>query len=504
MTITSIKHDLASLSRKLAELRNPRVLILGDLIMDRYVVGDVNRISPEAPIPVLAARADELRLGGAGNVAANLRAMEAEAEVIGVVGDDGLGRAMREALEALGVGADGVIIDGSRPTIEKSRMMSGVHQMLRVDREDPRPIDGVIEEAVLARIDAAVGRAAAVVLSDYGKGLLTDRVLRAAIDAARARGIPTLVDPKGADFRRYRGATLITPNKREAESALGRRIPSLDDVPAAADDLIAQAELDLVVITLSAEGIYFRTRGAQGAPREGRAPAQARAVFDVTGAGDTVVSQLALYLADGFDYPEAVALANHAAGVVVARLGTHAVTRSELEARLSESGAPRGKVLTSKNLDRALEAWRRDGKRLVFTNGCFDVLHAGHVDYLRFASEQGDILLVGLNSDASVRRLKGESRPLNCLADRAVVLSALEMVDAVVEFEEDTPKEIIERVTPDVLVKGEDWASKGVVGREWVETHGGQVVLAPLVPGRSTSSIVERARDGRGVPLEGA
>ncbi|MCP5022107.1 MAG: D-glycero-beta-D-manno-heptose-7-phosphate kinase [bacterium] len=482
------------LEERLTTLANPRLAIIGDLIMDRYMIGDVSRISPEAPIPVLAVKTNELRLGGAGNVAANLVAMEANVEVVGVVGDDGLGRAMREEFEAVGADVDGLVIDGGRPTIEKTRMMSGVQQMLRVDREELTAIPAEVEQRVLEASLRAVSRCDCIVLSDYGKGLLTDKVLGQVIGAARKRGIPVLVDPKGSDFSRYRGATMVTPNHKEAELALGRPIPDLESLPAAADELNEQAELDLIVITLSADGIYFKSR--EKPLCEGRIPAVARAVYDVTGAGDTVVSQLALYLALRWDIADAVAMANHAAGVVVERLGTHSVTRPELMARLVASRPATGKVLTDADVAGVMEEWRRKGKRVVFTNGCFDVIHAGHVSYLRFARSKGDVLIVGVNSDESVSRLKGPTRPVNCIDDRLQVLAAMEMVDAVVAFGEDTPKNIIERVTPDVLVKGEDWADKGVVGREWVESHGGQVVLAPVMAGRSTTSILERAKSG--------
>ena len=478
-----------ALERTLAGLGRPRVLIVGDLILDRYVAGDVDRISPEAPIPVLLTRRSELRIGGAGNVASNLRAMEAEVEMIALVGDDGHGRALLEMLEALQVDRRSVVVDATRPTVEKTRLLSGIHQMLRVDTEDARPLDGAAARGVLGGIEAAVGRAAAVVLSDYGKGTLTDEVLRRVIEAARARGIPVVVDPKGEDFTRYAGATLITPNKKEAEVALGRRIPALADLSTAADDLIRAAGLEAIVITLGAEGIYHRTR----AGAEGRVPAQARAVFDVTGAGDTVAAQLALYLAEGLALEDATILANHAAGITVERLGTYSVSRRELTARLRERVGQVGKVLDDQTLDAALEAWRREGRRVVFTNGCFDILHVGHVEYLRFAKSRGDVLLVGMNDDASVRRLKGEGRPVSSLPDRMGVVAALEMVDAVVAFGEDTPEHIVQRVTPQVLVKGEDWRERGAVGTEWVKAHGGEVVFAPLVPGRSTSGILERA-----------
>jgi D-beta-D-heptose 7-phosphate kinase/D-beta-D-heptose 1-phosphate adenosyltransferase len=481
-------HDL---ERLVATLGHPRVLIIGDLILDQYVTGDVARISPEAPIPILTARRTEERLGGACNVAANLVAMQAEVDIVGVLGNDGWGRKLRALLEEQKVETAGCVLDPSRPTIQKTRMMSGSHQMLRVDNEDPRPISGATLEAVLKILPERVRRAQAVVLSDYGKGLLTPEVIRCAIDHARAAGVPLLVDPKGEDYRRYRGATLITPNRKEAEQALGHRLPRLEDVQQGAQELLKLAELDAAVITLGSEGIYYASKSGQ----TGHVPARARAVFDVTGAGDTVIAQLGFYFAAGVELGTAVFLANQAAALVVARLGTHAVDRSELCAALEEKHAHEGKVLrTSDELDRQLAAWRKEGQRIAFTNGCFDVLHVGHVSYLRFAKGYGDVLIVGVNDDASVRRLKGQSRPVNPLADRMEVLAALEMVDAVCSFAEDTPKTIVERVTPNVLVKGADWAEKGVVGREWVEAHGGQVVLAPLVAGKSTSGILERVK----------
>ncbi len=468
----------------------PRVLIVGDLILDRYVTGDVSRISPEAPIPILTVKRSEERLGGAGNVAANVVAMGAHVDVVGIVGDDGWGRALRQLFEGERIDASACVVDTTRPTILKTRMMSGQYQMLRVDQEDVRAVGGAALDELLRILPERVGRARAVVLSDYGKGVLTPAVIRCVIDAARARRIPVLVDPKGEDYARYQGATLVTPNRKEAEQALGRKLARIEDMPRAADDLMHMAGLDAAVITLGADGIYHKTRQGDA----GHVPAQARQVFDVTGAGDTVIAQMGFYLACGLPLSTAVELANHAAGIVVARLGTHAVTKSELVAELSEKHQHVGKVVRASELDALLASWRKEKKRIVFTNGCFDVLHVGHVSYLRFAKSHGDVLLVGVNDDASVRRLKGESRPVNPLDDRMSVLAALEMVDAVTSFGEDTPARIVERVTPDVLIKGQDWADKGVVGREWVEAHGGRVVLAPLVPGRSTTSILERAR----------
>jgi D-beta-D-heptose 7-phosphate kinase/D-beta-D-heptose 1-phosphate adenosyltransferase len=479
------------LRRHLETLPRPRILVIGDLILDSYVSGEVSRISPEAPIPVLNARATDERLGGAGNVAANLRAMEAQVEVIGLLGDDSRGRRLRGMLDEIGVETSCCVIDSERPTIEKTRMMSGIHQMLRVDWEKTHAISSAHLSRLLAQIGASVEKSRAIILSDYGKGLLVPDLVAAVIAKARASGVPVLVDPKGDDYGRYRGATLVTPNRREAEEAVGRRIPSLDDVPQAARDLIATAELDAAVITLGGDGMYYHVKATD---RGARVPTVARAVFDVTGAGDTVIAHLALCLGAGLELDVAVHLSNQAAGIVVGKRGAASTTREEMLSVLGQAPEHRGKILRPEDLELAVGDWRAKDKRIVFTNGCFDILHAGHIEYLRFARSKGDVLLVGVNDDASVKRLKGPTRPVNALADRLTVLAALEMVDAVVPFGEDTPGKLIERVTPHVLVKGQDWEGKGVVGREWVEQHGGQVHLAPLLPGRSTSSIIDRAK----------
>lgn len=473
-------HDLVD------RLGTPRVLIIGDIILDRYITGDVTRISPEAPIPVLAARHTEERLGGAGNVGANLRSMGADVEVIGMLGDDANGRTVLELLDEIGAETGRCVRDAGRPTIEKARLVSGVNQMLRVDWEEPHPIAEPFERQVLAALDDAIPAAQAIILSDYGKGLCTPGILAATTRIARAHGIPVLVDPKGRDYTRYRGATLVTPNRKEAEEALGRKLDQLGDLPAAARELIALAELDSAVITLGAEGIFYLEKNGES----GRVPTMARAVFDVTGAGDTVISNLALGLAAGFSLEDAVRLANQAAGIVVGRRGAASVTREEMRAA-GGAGISAGKVVPREGLTGLLAEWRRMGHRVVFTNGCFDLLHRGHVDYLRQARMKGDKLIVGVNDDASVTRLKGPTRPINSVDDRMHVLAALEMVDAVTSFGEDTPADLIERVTPDVLVKGEDWRDKGVVGREWVESHGGVVHLVPLTEGRSTTNMVD-------------
>ncbi len=481
------------LIQALAELGRPRILVVGDLILDRYVSGDVDRISPEAPIPVLRARAQEDRLGGAGNVAANLRAMEAQVEIVGVIGNDGLGRRMREMLESSGIETGGVFVDPSRPTTEKTRLVAGTQQLVRVDWEDARAVDEPAAQSCLEGLEARLRRAQALILSDYGKGMLSTAILGGAIRLARAHKVPVLVDPKGNDYRRYRGATLVTPNRKEAEEALGRKLGQLEDMPRAGSELMTLAELDAVVITLGAQGMFHMQK--DGTSRH--APTVARSVFDVTGAGDTVISHLALGLGAGLSLEAAAALANHAAGIVVGKRGAASVTRAELfeelELAAGRQSQSRSKVLGATSIEHRLAEWRAQNLRIVFTNGCFDILHAGHVEYLRFARAQGDVLVVGVNDDASVRRLKGPTRPVNQIDDRLAVLAGLEMVDAVLPFAEDTPESVIQRITPQVLVKGEDWRDKGVVGREWVERHGGKVVLAPLLAGRSTTSILGKA-----------
>jgi D-beta-D-heptose 7-phosphate kinase/D-beta-D-heptose 1-phosphate adenosyltransferase len=486
------------LLRVLDGLARPRVLIVGDLILDRYVTGAVERISPEAPIPVLNARHSEERLGGAGNVAANLRAMEAAVEVVGAVGRDERGGRLLELLRGIGVECDAVLVSPDRPTTQKTRFISGTQQIIRVDWEEACALTPESAARLIAALPDEVAAADAVVLSDYGKGVLTAEVLSAAIRAARARGVPCLVDPKGSDYGRYRGATLVTPNRREAEQALGRRLEHLSQMAGAAEDLARLAALDAAVITLGADGIQYRSSGAALGEHQGRVPAVARQVFDVTGAGDTVIAHQALGLAARVGFEAAVELANRAAGIVVGRRGAAAVTRAELRAALGERRTGTTQLLSRReDLPALLAEWRSEGKRVVFTNGCFDILHAGHVDYLRFARSRGDVLIVGVNDDQSTRRLKGPDRPINALEDRMRVLGALEMVDAVVPFGEDTPEELIRAITPDVLVKGQDWEQKGVVGREWVEKHGGEVFLAPLLPGRSTTSIVDKLRAKR-------
>ncbi len=472
----------------LDRLGNPSILVVGDLILDRYVEGEVDRVSPEAPVLVFRSGFETFRLGGAGNVAANVVAAGGRSACLGTIGDDEPGRKLIELLAEAGIDTSGLVQTPGRPTTRKTRFVRRTHQVMRVDEEDCRPPDGSVREALLADFRRRIGDFDAVVLSDYGKGVLGGDLTADLIRTARETGVPLLVDPKGSDYTRYRGATLVTPNKHEAEEASGVRIHGPGDLAEAASRLLATADLDAVVITLGPEGIHYRLRDGT----ERTLPTEARSVFDVTGAGDTVVAVLALGLGGGLDLDTSVRLANVAAGIVVGRFGTASVTREEIRAAVEPVGL--GKVLDETGLAKVLVSLRRERRRIVFTNGCFDLLHPGHLEYLETARGYGDVLIVGVNDDDSIRRAKGAGRPVNPLADRLAMLAGLSVVDYVVPFGDDTPLRLIEKVSPHVLVKGEDWRDRGVVGREWVEAHGGSVVLVPLKKGYSTSSLIERIR----------
>lgn len=483
---------MTGLSDVLSQLGSPRILVVGDLILDRYIEGNARRVSPEAPVLVFETRSQRYLLGGACNVAANLVALEAQASVLGVIGEDTAGVQLKDLLEEQGIGTETLILDDSRPTTRKTRYVSKTSQILRVDAERRHPVSGAAEAAILAHLAQRPFPFAAVLLSDYGKGVLTRAVIRAAIDAAASCGAPVVVDPKGTDYSIYRGVDLLTPNLQEAEAATGLVRQNSDDLHKIAARLREVTGVRTVTITLGKDGIFYETEDGE----HRIIPTVARAVFDVTGAGDTVVAVLTLGRACGVALEQSLELANLAAGIVVGHFGTWAVSRPELLAVLG-TRAP-GKILRREEASSIAARLRTEGQRLVFTNGCFDILHPGHTDYLMQARAYGDALMVGVNTDASVRAQdKGSDRPVNRLEDRMTVLAALQAVDYVVPFEEPTPLALIEAVTPHVLVKGEDWRDKGVVGREWVEDHGGQVILVPLRPGHSTSAIIARIRGSK-------
>ncbi len=474
----------------LGRLKGRRVLVVGDLILDRYVSGEVPRISPEAPVPVFRVRGEEAKAGGAANVAANVASLGGRALLAGVCGSDEAGALLRARIKEAGVADAGVRVDRARPTVQKTRILARHQQMLRVDKEEVEPLSAALEAKLLEWLGRKGRGLGAVVLSDYAKGVLTSRV----IERACALGAEVWVDPKGRDFVKYRGAHAITPNAQETEAATGCDTRTVEGCRTAARRLIEHVGFKVVVITRGAQGIYWLA--ADGS--EGDAGTRARAVFDVTGAGDTVIAVLALARAAGLPVAEAVELANAAAGLVVEKLGAATVTPAELANALVHGFTTAGKVTTLEGAVALVRRWRAEGRRVALTNGCFDLLHPGHVQSLEFARSHGDVLLVAVNDDASVRRAKGRDRPVQGIEQRLRLLASLACVDAVFAFREDTPGRIVKAVAPDVLVKSEDWKTKGVVGRELVEESGGTVLLAPLLPGESTSALIERIRAGRG------
>ena len=480
--------------KQLAALAQQTVLCVGDLMLDDFVYGEVSRISPEAPTPVIAVNRSELMIGGAGNVARNLAALGVKCLFVGVVGDDDTGRALAASLKAEPLIEPHLVIDKSRPTTRKVRFVSERHSthMLRADWEVAGPVNKACEDALIGHIEKALPRAGAVVLSDYAKGALTPRVLRAAIEAAARLGKPVVVDPKGRDYSIYQGATLITPNRQELADATHSAAVSDTEVEQTALALRKSVGAKAVLVTRSEAGM---TLVADGKPVH--VPAYPVRVRDVSGAGDTVVATLAAMLAMRADFESAMRAANAAASVVVGKRGTATVTPAELRSRIlpAASLAPEEKILYDwALLDERLNEWRQQGLRIGFTNGCFDLLHPGHIKVLAGARSVCDRLVVGLNSDASVKRLKGADRPVQDVHARAEILAALEAVDLVVVFDEDTPEQLITRVKPKVLVKGGDYKKSEVVGHEIVEAQGGEVILIELVPGHSTSAMVERAR----------
>jgi len=484
-------------------LSGVRVALVGDFMLDRYVYGDSERISPEAPVPVLRVVSQESRPGGAGSVAMNIVALGGGVSCVGLTGRDAHGDELVGLLD--GAGAETAMLTRlpDKPTTVKQRLIGLAQhrhrqQMLRLDVEADGPPGADVAKTIRASLRSAMASCQVVALEDYDKGVLTDQTAPALIADARSAGRAVIVDPARIDdYGRYRGATLLTPNRFEAELASGIRITDDDALARAARRLLDATDAEAAIVTLDREGAYLARHGADGI----RIPTRERKVYDVSGAGDAVLAMLAVAVAGGADLADAAALANVAGGVSVGRFGVVPVTRAEVLGELLDARrAARGKVLP--RADMAAEAKRliAAGKRLVFTNGCFDILHAGHVQYLSFARDQGDVLIVGLNSDDSVRRMKGPSRPVVAQADRAKVLAALESVDYVCVFDEDTPAEIIDAIAqgPITLVKGEDWRDKGVVGRETVERRGGRVVLASLAPGRSSSDIIAKIRERHG------
>ncbi len=485
-------------SVELPKLRPLRVLVVGEVILDRYLWGDVARISPEAPIPVLKVERREEKPGNAGFVAANLRALGAEPSILSIVGRDRNGVLLREILDGMGVRTRSMVADPDRPTIVKERMLGsvqaahrGTQQLLRVDEEDTSALRPARERDLIGRLDRELARVDGVLVSDINKGLLTPGLLRAVLDGARRRKKPVIVDPRlTEDFSIYRGATAITPNRYETELATGMKLTDRDAWRRAAEMIVRKHDLKACLITLDRDGMYLAERGGA----DTYIPTVPREVYDVTGAGDVVLTVFGLFSIAGLGFSSAARIANVAASIEVTRIGTEVITREDLARALKPGNNHERKILSVEELRIALERERRAGRRIAFTNGCFDLLHAGHVQILDFARSQADCLVVGLNSDRSVKAIKGDGRPIYPAADRARILAALEAVSYVVIFDEPRAEKIIRVVRPDVLIKGEDWRGKTVDGQSFVEAHGGRVVLAPLLQGHSTTKTIERMR----------
>jgi D-beta-D-heptose 7-phosphate kinase/D-beta-D-heptose 1-phosphate adenosyltransferase len=487
--------DFDALSHAIAR---QTVLCVGDLMLDEFVYGEVSRISPEAPAPVIAVQRSETNIGGAGNVARNVASLGAHCIFVGLIGEDEAGAKLKAALTEETRIESILVQDAARPTTRKVRFVSehfSTH-MLRADWELAAPATVATEQKLIDAILPLLPRVGVVLLSDYAKGALTARVIRNVIDAARKLGKPVIVDPKSANFAIYRGATLLTPNRKEFAEATRSRADTEKNIALAAQDAMQLADCEAMLVTQSEHGMTL-------VPRKGEpihVPAHPVKVRDVSGAGDTVAAALAVTLAAGADWEAALRVANAAAAVAVSKKGTAIVTSVELRRRILPHAflAAEEKIVSAGgDLGQHLADWRKQGLRVGFTNGCFDILHPGHVKVLTAARAACDRLVVGLNSDASVKRLKGEGRPVQDERARAEVLAALEAVDLVAIFDEDTPIKLITQIRPNVLVKGGDYTREQVVGHEIVETHGGEVMLVDVLPGFSTTSLVNRAREGR-------
>ncbi len=462
------------------------ILVAGDIMVDEYIVGDVERISPESPVPVVVARDRFQGLGGAGNVVRNLVSMGGNVALVSVVGNDNAGKWFRNHCEKISVESFWLKEDPSRPTTVKTRVVARNQQLVRIDEERVGRISPDLEQAFLNDIKLIMPKVQAVVISDYGKGFLTPKVLNALISHARDCGIPVLVDPKGMDFSRYKSCSYLTPNLKEAAAAAGIEINSKTSLAEAGKILLERTSAKGIVITKGREGATLVTN-----QKVQDFPVKPVEIMDVTGAGDTMIAMLALVVANGHSIEDAIVLANLAASIVVARFGAASVTLQEMLDSINNE-SPESKIIQIDDIVGVMSNHRILGRTIVFTNGCFDLFHAGHLEILRRAAALGDILVVGVNSDASVIRLKGPGRPITPESHRVEIISALNFVDYVVVFEEDTPLKLIEAVRPDILVKGEDWRGKKVVGEDVVTARGGRVEFVTHVPGVSTSELIKK------------
>jgi D-beta-D-heptose 7-phosphate kinase/D-beta-D-heptose 1-phosphate adenosyltransferase len=465
--------------------KKQHLLVIGDIILDKFIWGTVDRISPEAPVQVVNIRREHIALGGAANVAHNIAVIGCEVTMLGVIGADDHARTLQNEFAARSIHGAALFADPSRPTTTKTRVIAGSQHVVRIDHEISTPISDALRDRIVGYLDKHISHFDAVIVSDYQKGVLTDDVLRATLGIAKRHGVKTIVDPKRKDFSAYGAATIIKPNLKEAEAVVGRELKTEGEVLQAAREILDKFGFEAVLITRGKDGMLLADR--QGYET---ISATAREVYDVTGAGDTVSAFLGCMVAAGRSYRDAARVANLAAGVAVSRMGTVTVTVEDVLHQVEESTSGSGKILTCEELAALLPSIRPH-KTVVFTNGYFDILHMGHLTLLGNAKALGDILIVGLNSDASIRRAKGDKRPIISVQERAHILAALEAVDYVVLFDDDMPLEVLRALKPDILVKGADYTHDTVVGHNLVESYGGKVALVDLVPGLSTTNIVE-------------
>ena len=487
----------------LSNIGRPNIMLVGDFMLDKYVWGEVNRISQEAPIPVLNVASEEIRPGGAGSVASNLAHLGANIFCYGTIGNDNEGRLLLDNLNDLGVDTEGIVQDSDRPTTVKVRMMGhlqsagkGIQQLLRIDYEKTDDIEEEKQEVIINKIEDKIQQVDIVLISDMNKGLLSRRILDAVIKSGKDHNVPVIVDPGlTKDYGIYRGATAITPNRFETKLSTGIKITDVNSMKSAGRKLLEENLFEYIIITADKDGMFLYSRDGKcklisTVPKD---------VYDVSGAGDMVLSVFGFVVGSKNSFEDAAMIANVAAGVEVGKIGAVPISKSEILSELMGGSNPLyTKIKVLDELEEILNRHRKENKKIVFTNGCFDILHVGHIEYLKFSRKQGDVLVIGLNTDRSVREQKGDKRPFVSEDERARLISALEDVDYVILFDELTPEKLIRRVKPDVLVKGEDWKKKGVVGREFVESYGGKVILAPLVKDVSTTDIVSRILERSG------
>ena len=476
-----------------------RIALLGDFMVDRYLYGNAERLSPEAPVPVLHFQNEQWRLGGAGSVAANLATLRADVQIFGICGaEDSQTTTLRQLLADLSVRCGGLLVDSTRATTCKMRLVGSAQhrhpqQLLRLDFEDNRPMSDSLASQIGDRLIASLPEQQVVCIEDYNKGVVTPELCQRVIRAARQANVPVIIDPAALnDYSKYRGATCIKLNRTETAKASGLPVDTAEQAATAGEQLLADLELDAIIVTLDKSGALLCVRGEQPRPLA----TKSRQVFDVTGAGDMVLAMVAVARAAGATWLEAVTLANIAGGLEVERFGAVPIKPEEiLQELLTETHEHLGKERTLTALLPELQRHRAAGRRIVVTNGCFDIIHLGHVKYFQFAKAQGDLLVVGVNTDNSIRRLKGEKRPVMSEHDRIGVLEELESIDYLVRFDDDTPLALIEAIKPDVLVKGADYAKEQVVGWDIVEAAGGRVALAPLIHGQSVSAMIQKIID---------